>query len=104
MELILGLPPMSQFDAAARPMYNAFQPTPDLRPYTASDIQVDWNQRNPITAWGAQLKHLNFAKEDAVDDQLLNEMVWHSVRGNESAMPAPTHAAFVFDAPKHDDD
>ena len=28
MELILGLPPMSQYDAAATPMYNAFQPTP----------------------------------------------------------------------------
>ena len=28
MELILGLPPMSQLDAAATPMYNAFQATP----------------------------------------------------------------------------
>src|SRR5947209_8580078 len=32
MELILGLKPMSQFDAAARPMYNAFQSTPNLGP------------------------------------------------------------------------
>ena len=104
MELILGLQPMSQFDAAARPMFNAFQPTPDPRPYEVADIPVDWNQRNPVTAWGARIKHLNFAKEDAVDDALLNEMVWRSVRGNNSAMPAPTHAAFVFAQPKQDND
>src|SRR5205085_4689114 len=34
MELILGLPPMSQYDAAATPMYNAFTTTPDLRPFS----------------------------------------------------------------------
>src|SRR5205807_3973818 len=33
MELILGLAPMSQFDAAARPMYNAFQARADTRSY-----------------------------------------------------------------------
>ena len=104
MELILGLQPMSQFDAAARPMYNTFQATPDLSPYEAVQFNVDWNQRNPPTAWGAQIKHLNFAKEDAVDDLLLNEMVWRSVRGTNSAMPAPVHAAFVFAHAKQDDD
>ena len=30
IELILGLPPMSQYDAAATPMYGAFQATPVL--------------------------------------------------------------------------
>lgn len=104
IELILGLQPMTQFDAAARPMYNSFQATPDLRPYQAADIKVDWNQRNPPTAWGAQIKHLNFAREDAVDDLLLNEMIWRSVRGANSVMPAPTHAAFVFAHTKKDDD
>jgi DNA-binding beta-propeller fold protein YncE len=104
MELILGLQPMSQFDAAARPMFDVFQPVPDLRPYAAADVKVDWNQRNPLFGWGAQIQHLNFAKEDAVDDLLLNEMVWRSVRGANSAMPAPTHAAFVFGQAKTDDD
>ena len=36
MELILGLKPLSQFDAAAAPMFNSFQPLPDLRPYHRS--------------------------------------------------------------------
>jgi len=104
MELILGLQPMSQFDAAACPMFNSFRGTPDLRPYEAAPLKVDWSQLNPINGWGARMKHLNFAKEDAVDDQLLNEMVWRSVRGTNSVMPSPTHAAFVFARTKGDDD
>jgi hypothetical protein len=40
---------------------------------------------------------MNFAREDAVDDQLLNEVVWRSVRGPDSQMPSPVHAAFVFE-------
>jgi hypothetical protein len=102
MELILGLRPMSQFDAAATPMFNAFQPIPDLRPYEALPAQVDLEERNSQRAWGSNLK-LNFAREDAADDLLLNEMVWRSVRGDDSPMPAPVRAAFVFPHPKDQD-
>jgi DNA-binding beta-propeller fold protein YncE len=101
MELILGLKPMSQFDAAAAPMYGSFQVQPDTRPYEALPANVDLDEKNTSAAWGAQLK-MNFAKEDAADDFLLNEVVWKSVRGPESPMPAPVHAAFVF-AHKDDD-
>jgi DNA-binding beta-propeller fold protein YncE len=96
MELILGLKPMSQFDAAATPMFNSFQATPDLRPYQALPANVDLEERNSRQAWGGQLK-MNFAREDAVDDLLLNEVVWRSVRGADSPMPAPVRAAFVFE-------
>ena len=96
MELILGLKPMSQFDAAATPMFNSFQATPDLRPYQALSINVDLEARNSVRAWGGQLK-MNVAREDAVDDLLLNEVVWRSVRGPDSPMPAPVCAAFVFE-------
>ncbi len=97
MELILGLKPMSQFDAAAMPMFACFQATPDLSPYTARPVAVDLHATNPKTAWGADLSAtMNFAKEDAVDDLLLNEMIWRSVRGAQSPMPAPHRAAFVF--------
>jgi hypothetical protein len=40
---------------------------------------------------------MNFAWEDAPDDLSLNEVVWRSVRGPNSAMPAPVRAAFVFE-------
>jgi YVTN family beta-propeller protein len=95
MELILGLKPMSQFDAAAAPMYNSFQAVPDLRPYHSLPANVDIEARNPAHAWGGQIK-MNFAREDAADDLLLNEVVWRSVRGPNSPMPAPVRAAFVF--------
>jgi DNA-binding beta-propeller fold protein YncE len=95
MELILGLKPMSQYDAAATPMFNSFQPTPDLQPYQALAANVDLEERNSTHAWGGSIK-MNFAKEDAVDDLLLNEVIWRSVRGADSPMPAPVRAAFVF--------
>src|SRR5262245_16341529 len=53
IELILGLPPMSQYDAAATPMYNAFQPTPDLKPFTHVPARIPFDERNDRWAWGA---------------------------------------------------
>jgi hypothetical protein len=100
MELILGLRPMSQFDAAAMPMYASFQPTPDNRPYTFAPANVDVTELNSKLAWGAERsRRLDFRKEDAADDLVLNEIIWRSVRGRNSKMPAPRRAAFVFSAP-----
>ena len=96
MELILGLRPMTPFDAAAMPMNASFGTTCDPRPYTAVPARVDLRERNTSHAWGGRASGgMNFAKEDAVDDRLLSEIVWRSVRGPDSAMPAPRHAAFV---------
>ncbi len=53
MELCLGLEPMSQFDASARPMSNAFTDKPDLTPYVHRPAGVDLSARNDATAWGA---------------------------------------------------
>src|SRR5262249_55286408 len=97
MELVLGLRPMSQFDAAARPMYRAFRARPDLSPYQHTVPDTDLNARNTATAWGArQSEKMDFTVEDAADDLLLNEIVWRSVRGPHSPMPPPVRAAFVF--------
>jgi DNA-binding beta-propeller fold protein YncE len=97
MELILGLRPMSQFDAAAQPMYNSFQAKADLRPYEHVVPEVDLKATNKATAWGAKLSEgFDFTREDAADDLLLNEVIWRSVRGRDSPMPPPVRAAFVF--------
>ena len=97
MELILGLEPMSQFDAAAMPMFNSFRAEPDARPYTIKPVNVDREQRNLKTAWGSeQSRKMDFSKEDAADDLLLNEVIWRSVRGADRPAPAPVRAAFVF--------
>jgi hypothetical protein len=56
-------------------------------------------------AWGAEKsRKMDFTKEDAADDLLLNEIIWRSVRGPQSKMPAPVRAAFVFTKAGGDDD
>lgn len=105
MELILGLKPMSQFDATAMPMFFSFQSEPDLTPYGCKPVDVDLEETNQKVAWGAEesLK-MDFTKEDAADDLVLNEVIWRSVKGPGSAMPAPRRAAFVFTRADDDDD
>jgi hypothetical protein len=105
MELILGLQPMTQFDASATPMYNCFTAKPDLQPYDALEPQIDLNEKNTMASWGSRLSmKMDFSKEDAADDLLLNEIIWKSVRGANSPMPAPVRAAYVYSQPKDADD
>jgi DNA-binding beta-propeller fold protein YncE len=105
IELILGLKPMSQFDAAARPMYASFQAKADARPYQHVVPDVDLKEKNKATAWGAKLSEtFDLTKEDAVDDLLFNEVIWRAVRGAHAPMPPPVRAAFVFPHKKDRDD
>jgi len=96
MELILGLPPMSQYDAAATPMYNSFTDKADLTPFKHLPARVDLSEKNPANAPGAERSsQMNFEKEDAAPDVELNEIIWKAVRGADSQMPAPVRSAFV---------
>jgi len=96
MELILGLPPMSQYDAAATPMYNAFQRTAVLTPFTHLPARVPIDERNGANAPGAQASaRMNFTEEDRTPEIELNEILWQSIHGAGAVMPPPVHAAFV---------
>jgi YVTN family beta-propeller protein len=96
MELVLGLPPMSQYDAAATPMYGAFQATPVLTPYRLRPARSNLGEKNLVTAWGAAASaRMNLAEADRAPEQELNEIVWKSVKGARSAMPPPVRAAFL---------
>ena len=100
MELILGLQPMSQFDAAATPMRATFQVRPDLTPWDARPAGVDIEAHNPGGTAAARVSAtFDFSHEDAVDDQAFNRVIWAAVRGPDSVMPAPVHAAFVRSVP-----
>ena len=95
MELILGLKPMTQFDAAAQPMYASFQAAADLTPFTHLPAGVSLNERNE--AWPGERRippRWISATADAADEQQLNEIIWRSVRGAGHPMPPPVHAAF----------
>src|SRR3954471_1795084 len=97
MELILGLPPMSQYDAAATPLYRAFQAKPDLTPFDRRPPRIPLDEKNAPTAWGAEASAaMNLDTEaDLAPEFALNEILWKSVRGAASPMPPPVHAAFV---------
>lgn len=105
MELILGMEPMTQFDAAANPMYACFGKSSEVSPYNHLPALVDLNTTNTALAWGAvESEKMNFVVEDAADDLLLGDIVWRSVRGAGSPMPPPVRAAFVFADTREDDD
>ena len=90
IELILGLRPMSQYDAAAMPMYNAFTDNRDVTAFKHLPPQVDINQLNAANAWGAQASlAMDFSDYDRTPMFELNEIVWKSVRGPDSRMPLP---------------
>jgi hypothetical protein len=90
MELLLGLPPMTQYDAAAMPMYACFGVTADLEPYTVLPPQVDVDARNSPQAPGAKVSlSMDFSDYDLAPMFELNEVIWKSVRGAQSEMPLP---------------
>ena len=92
MELLLGLPPMSQYDAAAMPMYNAFGTAPEVTPFNVIQPMVDINAKNIKTSPGAaQSEKMNFKDFDRAPMQALNEVIWRSVKGADATMPPPVH-------------
>jgi|CZKI01.1.fsa_nt_gi DNA-binding beta-propeller fold protein YncE len=104
VEMILGLDAMSQFDAAAAPMRASFQPVPDLAPFRAVEARVDIEERNRRKSPSAAISsRFDLSREDAVDEQTFNRVIWAAVRGDDARMPAPVHAAFVRRLPGTDD-
>jgi YVTN family beta-propeller protein len=93
LELIVGLPPMTQFDAAATPMLNSFTDTPNLQPYTAIIPDQPLDELNVASApMAAESLGMDFSAEDRAPDEVLNAAIWKSVRGEASEMPAPRTA------------
>ncbi len=96
MELILGLQPMSQYDAAAEPMWRCFTSTANLTPFTSVPSKIDLTEKNvAINEWQRRSELFNFAKEDAIPDMEFNVVLWHGLKGDHIPMPAPKRAAFV---------
>jgi hypothetical protein len=99
IELILGLPPMSTYDAAATPMFNAFQSTPDLSVYKRTTPNVALDDKNPPGAVGSSLSRtMSFDDPDDADmapEEPLNEIIWKSVKGPNVPMPPPRRSVFV---------
>jgi len=96
MELILGLPPMSQYDAAATPMWRSFTATPDLTAFQPLPVSVNLNDKNTSNNSIARISNgLDFSKEDRIPDLLFSQVIWKAVKGEQSVMPAPRRSSFL---------
>lgn len=96
IELILGIGPMSQYDAAATPMWRCFSPKADMTVFTAKPLQVDINEKNQVlNAWQRKSETFDFSKEDRIPDRAFTEVIWKAVKGENAVVPAPRRAAFV---------
>ena len=93
IELLLGLRPMTQFDAASRPMA-VFQNTPDSGAYTVEKPRVPLDEKNPPRAPGAAASNrMNFEEADQIDDDELNDILWRAIR-KDTPPPPPVRSYF----------
>ncbi|HKE84522.1 MAG TPA: bifunctional YncE family protein/alkaline phosphatase family protein [Vicinamibacterales bacterium] len=94
VELLLGLPPMTQHDAAAPPMVNSFRAKPDLTGFSVVDAQTDLLSKNPAQGYGAALSaRMDFREYDRIDEDVLNRILWHGIKGVDAPYPAPVRRA-----------
>jgi YVTN family beta-propeller protein len=94
MELILGLPPLTQYDAGATPMFNCFGKTAQAIPYEVITSQVDVLARNDQRSPGARRSaKMDFREYDRAPEDELNRILWLAARGPEMPYPTPIHRA-----------
>jgi DNA-binding beta-propeller fold protein YncE len=93
IEGILGLRPMTQFDAAAVTMFGSFTTQPDAAPYTAEKPRISLTERNPPKgALAAESAKMDFDEADDIDDNALNAILWRALKNSD--VPAPTRSFF----------
>jgi hypothetical protein len=94
MELILGLNPLTHYDAFATPILDAFQSKADTRAYEALDANVPLTLKNPEgTATAARSQQLNLEVADAIDEREMNDILWIAIKGTPA--PAPVDSVFL---------
>jgi hypothetical protein len=94
MELILGLNPMTHFDAGARPMNAMFQPAANTAPFTVEKPRIPLDQRNPgKSTTAAQSARMDFSQEDRADEDELNDVLWTAIRGTPPPVPVRSYFA-----------
>jgi YVTN family beta-propeller protein len=88
MELILGVRPMTVFDAGARPMSSVFQSKADLRPFEAVKPKYPLDERNPAASpTAARSLRMDFSEADRIDDDELNDILWRAIRKTDPPVP-----------------
>jgi hypothetical protein len=94
IELILGLPPLTQYDAGATPMFSCFGRTPQVTPYEVLTPRVDLMAKNTARSPGAKASaRMNFRTFDRAPEDELNRILWRVAKGPDVPYPAPIHRA-----------
>ncbi|MEO6933205.1 MAG: alkaline phosphatase family protein, partial [Chitinophagaceae bacterium] len=105
MELILGVLPMTQYDAAAVPLWRCFDNVSKPSPFMLRQPLVDLKERNvAMNEWQRRSDKFDLSKEDNVPDLEFNEVLWHAVRGDHSPFPGARRSAFLLIKKKDADD
>ena len=110
MELLLGLPPMSQYDAVATPFLDFDTAPNNGGTYTAlQPAQAIITDTNPVLSSlkpGTMAYHLaklssklDFKHPDSAPAALLTEMEWKSIKGMNAKVPASHHSGLVLAHP-----
>jgi len=96
IELILGMQPMSQYDAGATSLWRCFDKTQSAKGFITKPLQYDINEKNTVrSAMQRKSETFNFKKEDSINDHDFNEVLWKGLKGESALVPAPKRAAFV---------
>jgi hypothetical protein len=96
MEIMLGLHPMTTYDAGARPMFGVFADSATAGGYVLEKPQVPLTDRNPAkSATAARSSRMNFKDADDIDDDELNEILWAAIEGPNTPFPAPVRSRFA---------
>jgi DNA-binding beta-propeller fold protein YncE len=94
IEMLLGLHPMTVFDAGSQPMTAVFLPIAQAAPYAAEPPRVRLDERNPAaSATAARSARLDFAEADRIDEDELNDILWRAIKG--AAPPPPVRSYFA---------
>jgi hypothetical protein len=97
IELILGLPPMTQYDASATPLWRCLNISPDHPAYKTRPVSVNLNDKNTaLSSWQELSETFDFTAEDKVDDFKFNEVIWRAVKGLDSPCPPAVRSAFLL--------
>ena len=92
MELILALPPLTQYDAGANPMFNSFMDKAQSTPYAVLQPKVDLMAVNTKASPGAkQSAMMNFEEYDEAPEDALNRILWAAAKGLNVPYPTPIH-------------
>ncbi len=94
IELLLGLPPMTQYDAAAQPMFGLFTKKPKDQPFSLIPAETDLYAKNTPATPGAEASmKMDFTEYDRAPEDELNRVLWAEAR---PGLPYPgTHRTFL---------